>query len=190
MRSDHDCRGGALNSACRAARTSGVRDANRRRVSSGSRSQANASVDPLSGAVLAESVPDSVPPFRETLVFPVGFLEIRIPPSPFELPAGPSTQSTACHRSNPCESVVGHPSLSLIVLIATTMSASPTTMATAPPQPRHSTLSPHGRRRHCRGRPLSARPRRVPRGSSPCGGFFGSGFDQGSHTVGGRTRCN
>ena len=62
---------------------SGVSEANRRRVPSGSWSHANASADSSSEAVFRNSVPDSVPPLRETLVFPAGFLEIRIPPSPF-----------------------------------------------------------------------------------------------------------
>ncbi len=83
MAVDHGCRGAPLNRAWRVASISGVSEANRRRTSSGSWSHATDTENSPSEAVLVETVPDSVPPFRETLVFPAVFLEIRIPPSPF-----------------------------------------------------------------------------------------------------------
>jgi len=82
MGADHGCRGAPLKRACRAASISGVSEANRRRTSSGSWSHATDTENSPSEAVLVETVPDSVPPSRETLVFPAVFLEIRIPPSP------------------------------------------------------------------------------------------------------------
>jgi len=83
MRADHGFGIGPLNRAWRAASISGVSEANRRRTSSGSWSHATDIENSPSEAVLVETVPDSVPPFRATLVFPAVFLEIRIPPSPF-----------------------------------------------------------------------------------------------------------
>ena len=89
---DRRCR--PLNSASRAASTSGVRAANRWRVSSGSWFHAEATADSFRETVSGNTVPDSVPAFSSIWVSCEDSEVIRIPPSPFDMD-GPYASSRA-----------------------------------------------------------------------------------------------